>query len=118
MSQPVSRRTALKTMALTGLAALPPAAEAGLPAHAPPGHVSGRMTGAQPRCRASGPKDNWTSVLGRAGMVRQRPLPAKLVDAANHAVARLSGPDAPVPRLRRRIESPQAFRDLARRLVA
>jgi acetolactate synthase-1/2/3 large subunit len=48
MSEPVSRRTALKTMALTGLAALPgPEAEAGLLRRGPDGFVSGKLTGAQ-----------------------------------------------------------------------
>ena len=47
MNQPVSRRTALKTLALTGLAALPGGtAEGGLLRHAD-GRVAGRMTGAQ-----------------------------------------------------------------------
>ncbi len=46
MTQPVTRRTALKTFAITGLAALPgPDADAGH--RQAPGCVSGRMTGAQ-----------------------------------------------------------------------
>ena len=48
MTQPVSRRTALKTFALTGLAALPgPDAEAGLLRRSHDGNVRGKLTGAQ-----------------------------------------------------------------------
>jgi len=48
MSEPVSRRTALKTIALTGMAALPGTeAQAGLLRRGPDGSVSGKMTGAQ-----------------------------------------------------------------------
>src|SRR5262249_17235054 len=48
MSDPVSRRTALKAMALTGLATLPgPDAEAGILRRCPDGAVRGKMTGAQ-----------------------------------------------------------------------
>jgi acetolactate synthase-1/2/3 large subunit len=47
MNQPVSRRTALKTLALTGLAALPGVpAEAG-PFRHTPGSINGKMTGAE-----------------------------------------------------------------------
>jgi acetolactate synthase I/II/III large subunit len=48
MSEPVSRRTALKTIALTGMAALPGTeAQAGLLRRGPDGSVSGKLTGAQ-----------------------------------------------------------------------
>src|SRR5437763_4535235 len=48
MSEPMSRRTALKTMALTGLAALPgPEAEAGVIRRGPDGSVRGKLTGAE-----------------------------------------------------------------------
>ena len=48
MTQPVTRRTALKTFALTGLAALPGGpVEAGRNSHAAHGWVAGHLTGAQ-----------------------------------------------------------------------
>src|SRR5207244_5530126 len=56
--------------------------------------------------------------IGRVGVHCERPVATNLCKARAHATAGLAGLNAPVPRILRRLECAECFRDGARRRVA